>query len=565
MAEIKEKKKLKLWQKLLIILGSVINFLLLLFIIFVIALSIKGNKSNSTEVKEHTTSIYENVVGWDEGEDDFVETDSTTTDIKLTDKALDEFENYIASYSVNYKYGDAYRIDEAIEYMNNHKVNSTTHKHDIRVDGKLDVNEFYTLIKSNNKDFMNDDNNSSKTWYEEYPDKKLNEYCTSIVEMLNGIHEKYPQTDMDELCCYLYDLKILDRKNALDFAAIELDKKILHINEDMLEDWADLKKNERMPEEVLHHEMMHLFQVACDCNRADDEKRIGLSHTYDGLEINPFRWYWLAESSAEMNACEYLDMDFVTYQAKIGYAETLNYILNLGNTDKAARVQELYFDRNADIYELFDMTSNDEKEEFIKMMYSIEILQQDSEDFIDWYSEKYDVDMIAHDQEKIKLHLDVKNDALITLTKMFYRNLARQINTGNATLQDVYYLMRIYECDLQNHLSNKTVSYMVYFKDLYPQYLEIRDEFFKAIAKENNISVDKISEDFENYSMNIINAGKKISPNCTLNFLSAEQKQAVNDYCKRIYKKGYPNMTEAYDMCKEWLEKAPYENVVFDY
>lgn len=337
--------------------------------------------------------------------------------------------------------------------------------------------------------------------------------------MINGIHNRFPMTDMDELCCYLYDLKILDRTSALDLAAVELDKQILHINEDILDDWSEIKDNDRMYEQTLHH---------------------------------------------EMNACDYLGMDYVIYQYKIGYADTLNYILNLGNNDKLARIQDLYFDRNADVYELFDMTSDDEKEEFIKMMYSIEILQQDPDCFIDWYSEEYNVDMITHNQEKIKLHLNVKEDALLTLTKMFYRNLAREINSGKATLQEVYYLMRIYECDLQNHLSNNEVSYMIYFKDLYPKYLEIRDEFFKVLASENGISADTFNDNFTKYSINVKNGETKLSPNCTLKFLSTEQKLAVNNYCKRIYKKGYPNMTEAYEICKEWLKKAPYENVVFD-
>lgn len=559
----KKSKQLKKWQKVLIIFASIIGFVLLFFFILVFSLTYKDTKDAETKHEEYTTSIYENVVGWDDGEDDFIETDLSPININLSDKALNKFENYVVSYDVNYKYSDAYQIDKAIEYKNNHQVNSSMHKHDVSVAGKLDAKALYELVKSNNKAFMNGDDFSSG-WYKEYPNKKLKEYCNSMVEMLNGINEKYPQTDMDELCCYLYDLKILDRTSALDFAAVELDKKILHINEDMLQDWSDLKDNERMPEEILHHEMMHLFQVACDCNCSNGELRIGISHEYESLNINPFRWYWLAECSAEMNACEYLDMDFVTYQAKIGYADTLNYILNLGNTDKAARVQDVYFDRNADIFKLFDLTSDEEKNEFIKMMYSIEILQQDPDEFIDWYSKEYNVDMITHDQEKIKLHLDVKADALMTLTKLFYRNIARRVNTGNATLQDVYYLMRIYECDLQNHLSNNEVSYMIYFKDLYPKYLELRDEFFKAIAKDNSLSIEEINNGFLNYSINAKSGDEKLSPNCTLAFLSDNQKNTVNDYCKRIYRKGYPNMTEAYEICKEWLKKAPYEDVVFD-
>lgn len=559
----KKHKHLKKWQKTLIAVGSAIAFLMLSFVVLTAVLIIKDSKRPNIQTEEFTTSIYENIVGWDSGEDEFVEADLTPVNVGLSDKGLSDFEKYIAAYQVDYDYADAYKVDEAVAYMKNHQVHSSRHKHDVRVNGTLDADNLYKLVRDNNKRFVNSDDLSAN-WYKEYSDKNLKQYCQLTVDMLNGIHNAYPQTDMDELCCYLYDLKILDRTGALDFAAVELDKVILHINEDMLENWSDLKNNDRMKEEILHHEMMHLFQISCGCNQSEGELRIGVSHEYEALEINPLRWYWLAEASAEMNACEFLEMDYVTYQYKIGYADTLNYILTLGNAEKAARIQDLYFDRSADIYELFDMTSHAEKKEFINMMYSVEILQQDPKDFIDWYAKAYNVDMIDDAQAKIKLHLCVKEDALLSFTKLFFRNLARSVNSGDATLQDIYYLMRIYECDLQNHMSNNEVSYMIYFKDFYPQYLTIRQEFFKAIGRENNISLGNLEEGFADYSMNVKNNGKTLSPNCTLDFLTTEQKADTNRFCKRIYKKGYPNMREAYEICKEWLRKAPYENVVFD-
>lgn len=559
----KNNKKLKKWQKALIAVGAVLAFLVLSFVVLTVVLAVKDSKRPTLQPEEITTSVYENIVGWDDGEDDFVEADFTPVPIGLSDKGLSDFEKYIAAYQVDFDYADAYRVDAALAYLENHQVHSGGHKHDVRTNGILDADSLYKLVRDNNKRFMNSDIPSAN-WYTEYSKPKLKQYCQLMADMLNAIHAAYPQTDMDELCCYLYDLKILDRTGALDFAAVELDKALLHINEDMVENWSDLKNNDRMAEEILHHEMMHLFQISCSCNQSEGELRIGVSHEYEALEINPLRWYWLAEASAEMNACAFLEMDYVTYQSKIGYAETLNYILNLGKAEQAAKIQELYFDRNADIYALFDVSSEAEKKEFINMMYSVEILQQDPKDFTDWYTKEYNVDMIADAQEKIKLHLCVKEDALLYFSKLFYRNLARSVNSGEATLQDIYYLMRIYECDLQNHLSNNEVSYMIYFKDFYPRYLELREAFFKAIGTENRISLEQLEDGFAKYSINVKSNGKTVSPNCTLDFLTAEQKADVNSYCKRIYKKGYPNMRNAYEICREWLPKAPYENVVFD-
>lgn len=210
------------------------------------------------------------------------------------------------------------------------------------------------------------------------------------------------------------------------------------------------------------------------------------------------------------------------------------------------------------------MTDKDDMYELIEMMYSIEIIQQKPTGFFDWFEEKYNIQAIEGSQELLRLRLTVKEDALLTLTKLFYRNLAREINNGGVTLRDAYYLIRVFEADIDRHMSNQTVGYLIFFKDFYGDYLDVQNEFFAVLSKNNNVEEDKLSSGFQAYSMNINDGEKDVSPNCTLNFLTNEQRRDVVGFCESFYKKGYPSMKNADVLCKQWLEKAPYDELILD-
>lgn len=554
----KAKKKINKWIKAIII---IVSSFAVLFAGTVTAVMINDSRKTAQHIDapETTTSVYENQIGWASGEDDYKEGNITPVNITLGDKELQKFETYVMNINVDYDYDDVYCIDEALAELDKTSVPVEKHAHDIRVNGKLNAIEFYNLIKKNNKEYMKSDD---VYFYEEYSDKALKKYCNLVIEAINDIYTQNPDFDIDSLCCYLYDFKILNRLGSLDLAAVELDMKNIHFNEEMIENWSEIKNNDRIKEETMYHEMMHLFQTSCSCNERNGETRIGIGHRYDNLKINPIAWYWLAEASAEMNACEHLKMDYVTYTSKIGYVDTLNFLLNINGTDNIANIQDLSFEKDFNkIFELFDMTERSQKEEFIKMMYSVEIIQQSPKDFTDWYSAKFGVNLSENEYESTKYMLCVKEDALMTMAKIFYRNLARSINNGNATLQDMYYLMRVFEADVDRHMNNNTVGYLIFFKDFYLEYLKIQDEFFDVISNENNADVNEIKNGFESYSINVTDSENEKSPNCDLAFLTKEQRIDVISFCNGFYKKGYPSMRKAKELCQEWISKTANESI----
>lgn len=560
-------KKKKKWQKALIGIVVSIGVLLLAFFALVIGLTVKDSidiKNSTREkvaVEETTTSVYEQLIQdpIPSGKDDLVDENTTPVPIQMSDKKLAEFEKYISGIIVDYDYEKGYNIDAALaEYNNNTKSTVTKHSHDIRLNGEFNAEHFYEIVKKNNEAFFEEkEKDSLGGLYKEYSNKELKSMCEQFCEALPAIAEKDPTVDLDMVCCYLYNLRILQKSGSLDFGGFDMNNRF-YLNYKNMKNGAFAMDTDDIEQTTFYHEMMHAFQFACDDVKKTDEDRMGITHTYDSLEVNPLSWYWLLEGSAEMNMSQYLGVRYSTYKNKIGYIHSLNIVANLNSNNKYVQIEKICFQRDLEkFFEVLDITDENDKKEIIKMMYSIEIIQESKDDFYDWYNETYNANLSDETNgEQSVLRLTLKEDALMTLTKLFYRNLARQINKRNVTLQDAYYLMRLYEADLDNHFSNNTVGYMEFFHDFYDTYVDLQNEFFAVIAEENNLSADDLANGFDNYSMNAVSK----SPNCDLKFLSSDAKNYYTvEYIDRYYMKGYPSMRSCQKQTAEFNKKYPFD------
>lgn len=560
-------KKKKKWQKALIGIVVSISVLLLAFFALVIGLTVKDSidiKNSTREkvaVEETTTSVYEQLIQnpIPSGKDDLVDENTTPVPIQMSDKKLAEFEKYISGIIVDYDYEKGYNIDAALaEYNNNTKSTVTKHSHDIRLNGEFNAEHFYEIVKKNNEAFFEEkEKDSLGGLYKEYSNKELKSMCEQFCETLPAIAEKDPTVDLDMVCCYLYNLRIVQKSGSLDFGGFDMNNRF-YLNYKNMKNGAFAMDTDDIEQTTFYHEMMHAFQFACDDVKKTDEDRMGITHTYDSLEVNPLSWYWLLEGSAEMNMSQYLGVRYSTYKNKIGYIHSLNIVANLNSNNKYVQIEKICFQRDLEkFFEVLDITDENDKKEIIKMMYSIEIIQESKDDFYDWYNETYNANLSDETNgEQSVLRLTLKEDALMTLTKLFYRNLARQINKRNVTLQDAYYLMRLYEADLDNHFSNNTVGYMEFFHDFYDTYVDLQNEFFAVIAEENNLSADDLANGFDNYSMNAVSK----SPNCDLKFLSSDAKNYYTvEYIDRYYMKGYPSMRSCQKQTAELNKKYPFD------
>ncbi len=545
-----KKKKLKKWQKWLLGIFSPIVAIFVILLVIAIVDTVKF----SNEVKNSppaTTSVGENKLTFETGEDDFVEADLAPVNINLSDSGLDVFEEYLDSITVEYKYSHLYNIDSAFSlYKASPFQKVTDHSHDVRVNGKIDVDTLFKRVKINNEKYLQE-----KLLYKEYSDEKVREYCTYLAENLEVIFEKYPFIDKDSVCCSLYNLKILISPADMAYAKVN-DDLVFSITEERLENVLAkaLLDTEDPFTETFYHEMMHICHMACTDYEKGFDWVVGVCRNSEQWEVNPLMWLCLEEASAEMMKSDCLDCENGNYSSKISYVRSLSYVLSLTESENY-QLEYIQCSYDTDeFFKLFGADSDEEKIEVIKLMYTIEVLQSSPTGFYEAYRDEYGTDLKESELAEEDLRLEVKNDILLAFTKIFYSNLARRMSEGEVTLQDMLYLIEVYESDVNAHTSTyyKNISFA---KPFFESYIGIQDKFFEIIAKENNMDVEDVKISFDNYSINVSDGDVKKSPNCDLDFLSAEKRSWINEFCKNIYRKGYPHIRKALEISKE-CEKA---------
>ncbi len=237
-------------------------FFLMLCIMVVVEMISDSKNAEYTSV---TTHISSRKFSFESGRDDAAKADSTPLPVRLSDSSLYRFIKFLSDINIEYDYESLYNIDEVFERYKQSHINSVAnHKHDIRVNGKIDAHAIYERVKENNTKFLKE-----HTLHKEYSDKELKEYCDFIVEHLPKIFEKYPQVDVEAVCCNLYDLKILDVTSSLSLAAVNRNN-VLCINETFQEGSKILVDTDDIYTDTFYHELMHLCHVGCYDYKSDD-------------------------------------------------------------------------------------------------------------------------------------------------------------------------------------------------------------------------------------------------------------------------------------------------------
>lgn len=551
------KKKIKKWLKALLIIIGIIVALFLAVVIYAVVDTLVLSKNNG-ERKVYEIPIEEQSIEYYYSDkSDIFDGETTHTPIKISDKSVADFEAFLDKTQPEYKYSDLYDYADALaKYNQKHTVRIDKHKHDIRVNGKLDPQTLYLRVLENNETFFNDSKHS-KGFYEIPSKKEIKELCEQICIAVPEYVKNYPQIDLDAVCCNLYNLKIMSNISSFSNANINnemvfnYDKKQMDVNKNLM-------NTDDIYTTVFYHEMVHLCQFCCDCyDDYENEWRVGINHYYDDLKVNPLMWSWFAEGAAERIMARQLSVDYTTYMSYIGYLTSLEYIAQIGSDINPIDVELLTFERDTEkIYEMFDVTDGPRKTEFMNMMYSIEALQIQPSGFEEAYKALTGED-ISERKTQEAFRLEIKKDPIITMTRLFYRNLIRCINARNVTLEDAYFLAKVWESKVLHHFSNSTYGFMLTFRDTYDKYLEIQNEFFRLVALENDMSVESLENGFQEYALFVKGESDEKKPNCDLEFFSDENRSFTEEFIERYHKQGKPTVLDCislYERCKKDVE-----------
>lgn len=505
-------------------------------------------------VEESSDSPYEEYIELEQGDvGDFKLDDK---ELKLSSSSANDFHSYLDSVDVEYEYD--YGIDKALDlYSKNTKSNVKKHSHDIRVDGELDKDYFYKLVKKNNKAFLDSKREEHLDhMFKQYSSSQLREICDGLIDRMQEISEKNSNLDLDMVCCYLYNIVIVEKNSALDFAGFTMDNRF-YINYDNMDTGAFAMDTDDIEKTTLYHESMHSFQFACDDIKGKNEDYLGVCHTYneDDVKLNPLSWYWLIEGSAEMNMSKHLGVRYSTYKSFISYIESFNFVNILSNNEYKP-LENICFQHDMnELYSLFGADTREKQEELIKLMYSIEIVINDDEEFFDLYEEQNDVDLITSkngDNIKERVKYSIKDELMLDIAKLFYSNLADTVENGGVTLGDMYYLMRVFELDFNKHLSNAQIGNLVYFQELYDNYLEIQEELFGAIARDSGLDKQRLIDDFERYSVSTTKSVQQPS----LDFMADKEKKYIDEnIVSSIYRMDSPSIRGCQKIAKGYADR----------
>lgn len=466
-----------------------------------------------TKPNNNTTNNTQSITfdGYDIPMKDISESNKTNTIINFTANNYNSIKNYLDNLNVIYEYEHLYKFDESLsEYNKLELVN--THSSELKA---ITSDELYNIVLKNNKEYKK---NVKTSIYKELDNSEIKEICELIVETVNKYIKENKDIKEDRVKCVLSNLKLYKQTSTVANAFVT-DDNCLIISPNMLQ-VADLINGKGTREDVFIHEIIHFLQKGCNCdlNKNTNLKRnFGFSYTFKNLEVNSLDFTWIYEASAEKNMMNSTGHDPLVYKNMIGYLESLSLVNLLNDSYSVNDTEELSFKRNLnDLYDYFGVTTDKEKKEILNLMYSIEIMQQAPIDFYNLLEKTTGKTKSSALTDEV--NYTVKVSICETLTKLFYKNLAKNLVNKYATLEDVFYLISLFENDLNSHIKYKDSTKYIYNERFIETYLNIQYNFFYELSKTLDLSQEEIENKFDEYT-----AHTKDGNNYSLNFLSKEK------------------------------------------
>ncbi|MBQ7499504.1 MAG: hypothetical protein IJT91_01275 [Clostridia bacterium] len=441
---------------------------------------------------------------------------------------LARFIDVVNGIKPEYMYTELYGVQECYERF---FTRPSVEKHEfsaLDVNGELTADRLMELAKNNNVAFLGE-NSTNKHYYTEPGDELFLSICRLVVDTVNEMKSRYPGIDWERVYCNLGRLKIFFKSGMMSFAAVtpdmmlELGEASLHI--------ADILKGGSSPRLIIIHEVMHIIQLGCSCENIEHcRRRAGVTYMWDDVSLQGNDWSWFFEGSAELNMCVLTGEEPVTYENMINYLKDVGLSILLNKNISADHVRTVSF--YDDPHMLFDALGAYNKDEVIEaanMLEAIEILQNLPPDFASAYQLRYGTELT--DEIRDEIRINIKPALCLTMSRIFYKNLARAAADGGMTENDVYCMIAVLEAAMEHHmlLSNEERKEInSAFKD---GYMDMRKAFFGMLEKSGS---DASLKDYYAYRIFTDDGHKTVD--ATLSFLDEDKRSFIIerfDFLKR--------------------------------
>jgi len=434
-----------------------------------------------------------------------VSNDDNSKFITLPSKSINNLQAFIKDIEVTFPYSKLFNTEECFKRL---QTTVSVSKHDSIFDSftTFTLSSLLDKVKQNNATYIE----VNTFGYEQPKDDFLIEISKLIIDTISKLKEQQPDIDYNRVLCNLSNLKILYKKGMVDNAQVTADM-VMNISPNMFE-IVDLMSGENGCRDVVVHEIMHIVQMGCKCEGIEHcTRRCGFSYRWDDFELNTTDFGWLFEGSAERMMCNITGDVALTYKYMINYICTANLATTLKNDVPANCLETLSFYSDIDkVYELFGCCTKEDKIEILNMLIATNIIQMAPDEFLDAYELTYKED-VGDPNTIDKINYTLKPSVCVVLTKVFYNQLLDIIsNNTPITVNDLLFIINLFEASLDNHLKYSNLNYQSYNEAFIKTYLSIRKNFFDALSSNNDID---ISEQYKSYSMladkNTINASLK--------------------------------------------------------
>lgn len=385
--------------------------------------------------------------------------------------------------------------------------------------GSLNASHLCQLVLKNNEQFLADKPFGYRAVEEDY----VQQICDFIVMVVDAMKEKYPQLDWQRVYCNLGNLKILYDVGMLSFAQVSQEM-ILSISQNNTQTILNLKGEDGFSR-VMTHEIMHILQIGCVCEQIENcGRRAGIAVYWDDFTLNTTDWSWLAEGSAERQMCMLTGWDAVTYQYKMDYICSMTMTILLRDTVAADTLDTLcFYDDPQLLFDAFGCQTQEQKDELLNMMITLQVLQMQPNNFHILYAEETGVNLKEDSDAMDQFSYSLKPAICVSLAREFYENLLPVLQQGQLTYGDLFFLINLFEGHLNPHLNYTNEAKDQINQPFLTAYRTMRRALFDALEAEHpGVDLMALYEAYDITAMgeNLLNGQLSMLPQTKLDFLA---------------------------------------------
>lgn len=448
--------------------------------------------------------------------------------VTLPEGASADFIQWVKEQETVYDRADDYQLEQALQlYEQAKEIHIQSHEHALQT---ITPQALMDRVKENNALYLQqDDIKMVASMYNQFSDGDLLKICTIICDTANFYIEQGIEEDPEQVRCVLGDLKIFDRPVMSN--AYVTDDNCLTVSTNLI-GTMDIKLDEKHRDQdvffgTISHEATHMLQKGCKHSN-EQVYRIGFAYQFEEMPIHPLFTGWFYEGAAEkmvVNTTGYMP---IVYEGSIKriHAMTLSTVLRSENT--LTTVEETTLQHSLEpLFEAFGCTTQAERRELMNMMFSLQLLLIENEEFMRTLEHMTDA-------EKSDVWQAMKSDVSMTLAKHFYQNLAELMQEQPMPLNDVFYMITVLEQEMNSSLRLSDEHRQAVSQPMLDSYTQMQDQFFRLLAQGCNMTQQELTQQYLNYAL----ATPENTANCDLSYLPEEKQLFFHFLCNTNFLSG---------------------------